>query len=219
MDIMLFLYVGIFVAILIALLARSRLVNHLLLGLAGLMGLIYGLWAFGALAMVVPSLILIVAGVQAASVLAANQSVSFTDEEKSLVEGPLARLGKAQARRLLDQGIWMDCRPGDILTREGEPAGQLYFLATGNGEVHSHGHLVGKISAGQLIGEATVLGEAAAIATVTVTQRSRVWCAQGQTLNAFLAANPDARHALEHSFTVSLRQKLAAMNRAVAPPP
>ena len=68
------------------------------------------------------------------------------------------------------------------------------------------------------IGEATVLGETAAIATVTLTQSSRFWCAQGKSLNAYLAANPDARHALEHSFNVSLREKLDAMNRAAAPP-
>jgi CRP-like cAMP-binding protein len=146
-----------------------------------------------------------------------NKSATFTDEEQALVEGPLSKLGRAQARRLLDQGVWMDCRSGDVLTREGEPAGQLYYLASGAGEVHSQGRLVGRVGAGQLIGEATVLGEAAAIATVSLTERSRVWCAQGQSLNAFLAANPDARHALEHSFTVSLRQKLAAMNKAVTP--
>ncbi len=111
----------------------------------------------------------------------------------------------------------MDGRKGDVLIREGEPAAQLYFLASGSGDVHSHGHLVGRVGPGQLVGEATVLGEAAAIATVTLTEPSRFWCAQGQALNAYLAANPDARHALEHGFNVSLRQKLEAMNRAAAP--
>ena len=51
---------------------------------------------------------------------------------------------------------------------------------------------------------------------MTLTQPSRFWCAQGHALNAYLAANPDARHALEHGFTVSLRDKLDAMNRAAA---
>ena len=111
----------------------------------------------------------------------------------------------------------MDARAGDVLVKAGEPAAQLYYLATGAGDVHSRGKLVGRVVPGQLIGEATVLGEAAAIATVTVTEPARIWCAQGRTLNAYLAANPDARHALEHSFTVSLREKLDAMNRAASP--
>ena len=134
-----------------------------------------------------------------------------------MYEGPLMGLSRAQARRLIDQGVWIDGRKGDVLIREGEPAAQLFFIATGGGEVYSRGNLVGSIQPGQLAGEATVLGEAAAIATVTLTEPSRFWCAQGTSLNAYLAANPDARHALEHSFNVSLRQKLDAMNRAAAP--
>lgn len=217
MTVMLGLYLAMFAAALGALLSRSRLTNHLLLGVTGLFGLLYGLTSHGLLAMVLPFLMLIVAGVQAASVLGANRAATFDDDEKTMLEGPLAGLGRAQARRLLDQGMWMDGRPGDVLIREGEPAAQLYFLASGAGDVHSRGHLVGRVVPGQLVGEATVLGESAAIATVTLTQPSRFWCAQGHSLNAYLAANPDARHALEHGFTVSLREKLEAMNRAAAP--
>jgi len=217
MTLTLGLYIAIFAAALAALLARSRLVNHLLLGLAGVFGLLYGLSAHGPLAIVLPFLILIVAGVQAASVLGADRAARFTPEEDAMRNGPLAGLGRAQARRLIDQGFWIDGRPGDILIREGERAAQLFFLASGSADVHSRGHLVGRIGAGELMGEATVLGESAAIATVTLTAPARFWCAQGQALNAYLAANPDARHALEHGFTVSLRQKLDAMNRAAAP--
>jgi len=217
MTVMLGLYIAIFAAALGALLARSRLVTHVMLGIAGAAGLLYGLSAHGLLGVVLPFLILIVSAVQAASGLVANRSAKFDADEKQMVSGPLAGLGRAQARRLIDQGIWMDGRPGDVLIREGEPAAQLYYLATGAGDVHSRGNLVGRIAPGQLVGEATVLGESAAIATVTLTQPSRFWCAQGRALNAYLAANPDARHALEHGFNVSLREKLEAMNRAAAP--
>ena len=164
-----------------------------------------------------PALILVVASVQAGSVLVANKAARFSREEQEMLSGPLGGLGRAQARRLLDQGFWMNGRPGDVLTREGEQAAQLVYLAEGAAEVHAHGHLVGKIGGRQLIGEATVLGDAPATATVTLTEPSRFWCAQGHALNAYLAANPDARHALEHGFTISLRDKLEAMNRAAAP--
>ena len=217
MSMALGLYLAIFGVLLIALLVRARLGNHILIGVVGAIGLIYGVWIHGFLAGVLPLLILLVAGVQVASVVGANKAAKFTGEEKLMLEGPLAGLGRAQARRLIDQGIWMDAREGDVLVKAGEPAAQLYYLATGAGDVHSRGKLVGRVVPGQLIGEATVLGEAAAIATVTVTEPARIWCAHGRTLNAYLAANPDARHALEHSFTVSLREKLDAMNRAASP--
>ena len=211
------LYIAIFAAILVALLARSRLTNHLMLGLTGLLGLLYAIGQHGLFGVILPLLILVVAGVQAASVLIANRAARFTSEEEAMLAGPLTGLGRAQARRLLDQGLWMDGKPGDVLTREGEQAAQLFFLATGAADVHSHGHLVGRIGENQLIGEATVLGDAPATATVTLAEPSRFWCAPGRTLNAYLAANPDARHALEHGFTISLREKLEAMNRAAAP--
>ncbi len=211
-------YIGIFAAVLAALIARKRLTNHVALGIAGALGLFYGMTAHGMLAIILPFLILIVAGVQVSSVIGANKAARFTHEEQNMFDGPLAGLARAQARRLIDQGVWIDGRPGEVLIREGEPAAQLYYLASGSAEVHSRGALVGRIEPGQLVGEATVLGETAAIATVTLNEPSRFWCAQGNSLNAYLAANPDARHALEHSFNVSLREKLDAMNRAAAPP-
>jgi hypothetical protein len=217
MTMLLGLYLAIFAMALGALLSRGRLANHLLLGLAGLFGLLYALQTHGLLGAILPFLILIVAGVQAASVLGANRGAKFDDDEKVMLSGPLAGLGRAQARRMIDQGMWIEGREGDVLIREGEPAAQLYFLASGAADVHSRGNLVGRVVPGQLVGEATVLGESAAIATVTLTQPARFWCAQGRALNAFLAANPDARHALEHGFTLSLRDKLDAMNRAAAP--
>ncbi len=216
MSVTLVLYIAIFAAALVALIARSRLANHLLLGLAGAFGLAYGLEVHGLFGIVLPALILVVASVQAGSVLVANKAARFSTEEEDMLTGPLSGLGRAQARRLLDQGFWMDGRPGDVLTREGEQAAQLVYLAKGTADVHALTRLVGQIGPGQLIGEATILGNAPATATVTLTAPSRFWCAQGHALNAYLAANPDARHALEHGFNVSLRHKLEAMNRAAA---
>lgn len=216
MDLTVGVYIAAFAAVLLSLIVRSRFASNVLLGIAGALGLVYGWWAHGALAIVVPGLILIVTGVQVSSILNAERSAKFSDEEQLMADKALVGLGRAQARRLIDQGFWMDGRAGDVLIEEGQAVGQLYYLASGAAEVHSNSHLVGHIGPGQLVGEATVLGETAAIATVTLTQPSRVWCAQGDALNDYLAANPEARHALEHSFTVSLRQKLDAMNRAQA---
>ena len=217
MTVLLALFIAMFAATLAALIARSRLANHLLLGVAGAIGLFYGFTQHGLLAAVFPFAILVVAAIQAASLLAANRAARFTGEEERMLAGPLAGLGRAPARRLLDQGMWLTGRPGEILTREGEQAGQLIYLDYGSAEVRTRGRLVGRVGSGQLIGEAAVLGDAPATATVSLTAPSRFWCAQGKPLNAYLAANPDALHALEHGFAMSLRQKLEAMNAAAAP--
>lgn len=217
MTVTLGLFTAMFAATLAALAARSRLANHLLLGVVGLIGLVYGFMQHGWPATILPLLILGVAAVQAASLAATNRAVRFTPEEEAMLSGPLSGLGRVPARRLLDQGVWLTGRPGDVLIREGEPASQLVYLAEGSAEVRSHGHRVARVGQGQLIGEAAVLGHEPATATVTLTAPSRFWCAPGRTLNAYLEANRDALHALEHGFAVSLRQKLEAMNVAAAP--
>ena len=172
-------------------------------------GLVYGVWIHGLLGGVLPFLILIVAGVQVASVLGGQSGRQILRRRKGRCwTGPLAGLGRAQARRLIDQGIWMDGRAGDVLIHEGEPQPSSTISRPAPATSIRAASWSARVVPGQLIGEATVLGEAAAIATVTLTEPSRIWCAQGRALNAYLAANPDARHALEHGFTVSLREKL-----------
>ena len=113
MTMVLLLYVAIFAAALAALLARSRLTNHLLLGLAGAFGVAYGFQLHGLFGVILPALLLMVASVQAGSVLVANKAARFNREEEEMMRGPLSGLGRDQARRLLDQGFWMDGRPGD----------------------------------------------------------------------------------------------------------
>ncbi len=144
-------------------------------------------------------------------------NISFSAEEEALRREHFTGLGAGAARDLIDQGHWISAKRGEVLIRENQAAPSLFYLAEGQAAVLRDGVEVGKLSGGALIGEATVLGGAAATATVTLTAPSRFWCAQGHALNAYLAANPDARHALEHGFTISLRDKLEAMNRAAAP--
>ena len=50
-------YIGIFAAVLLSLIVRSRFASHVLLGAAGALGLFYGWWAHGLLGIVVPALV------------------------------------------------------------------------------------------------------------------------------------------------------------------
>ena len=165
-----------------------------------------------------PFLILIVAGVQVASVFGANRAARFTAEEQEMFDGPLDGLARGQARRLIDQGVWIEGRPGDVLIHEGEAAAQLYYLASGAAEVHSRGKLWSGASSRPAGRRSDRAGRGRGDChrhphrAVALLVRAR------PELNAYLAANPDARHALEHSFNVSLREKLDAMNRAALLP-
>jgi hypothetical protein len=144
--------------------------------------------------------------------LLSNNRVRFTAEEEPMVAHLLAGLSPSRARHLLDQGFWLSGHAGDVLTREEEPVGHLFYLASGEARVTSHGLQVGMCRAGDLIGEITVLSGERASATVTLTGPARFWCAPANVLRPYLDAHEAVRHALEHGFATSLQAKLRATN-------
>lgn len=207
------LFQAVFVLLLLALLARSERLSHAAIGLAGLIGLLYGAAEHGPLVMLAPFLVLVVAITQAAARFMAARKARFTPDEEKMFAGPLKGIPKAHARLFLDQGDWIDGEAGDTLIKEGEREPRLYYLASGRAEVLVKGHEVGSCLPGQLIGEGAILDNDAPTATVRLTRRSRMWCAPGEALRSYLEAHDDVRHALEHCLTLSLREKLKAANR------
>ncbi len=144
-----------------------------------------------------------------------DRAVRFTNEEEPIVAHLLAGLPPSRARHFLDQGFWLSGHAGDVLTREEEPVGHLFYLASGEARVTSHGRQVGTCRAGDLIGEITVLSGERATATVTLTGPARFWCAPANVLRPYLDAHEAVRHALEHGFAASLQAKLRASNDTI----
>jgi CRP/FNR family cyclic AMP-dependent transcriptional regulator len=145
-----------------------------------------------------------------------NQSVRFNADEQAMVATLFDELPRARARHLLDQGDWLHGRDGDVLTREGEPVGHLYYLAEGEARVLSGGVEVGVCRRGDLIGELTVLSGETASATVVLRGPARFWCAQADDLRPYVEAHEDIRRAIEHGFATVLKAKLRASNRTIA---
>lgn len=145
-----------------------------------------------------------------------NAAVRFSKDEEPMLGALLAGLPRARARHFLDQGLWLNGRPGEALIQEGQPVTHLFYLAEGEALVTSGGKPVGRCGPGDLIGEVTVLSGETASATVTLERAARMWCAPAQTLRLYLDAHHDVRHAVEQSFAAALRHKLQEMNRAVA---
>lgn len=144
-----------------------------------------------------------------------NRSVRFTSEEQEMVGRLLTGLSPFRTRHLLDQGFWLTGKAGDTLTREDEPVSHLFYLASGEAKVLSHGRQVGTCHAGDLIGEVAVLSGDQASATVVLSGPARFWCAPADVLRPYLNAHEDVRRALEHGFAESLRTKLRASNQAI----
>jgi hypothetical protein len=145
-----------------------------------------------------------------------NANVRFTPEERTMVDTLFAELPKSRARHLVDQGMWLNGKEGDVLTHEGEPVDHLYYLAEGEARVLSIGRQVGLCRPGDLIGELTVLSGETASATVILNSAARFWCAPADDLRPYVEAHEDIRRAIEHGFATVLKAKLRASNRTIA---
>ncbi|MEO6218505.1 MAG: cyclic nucleotide-binding domain-containing protein [Sphingomonas sp.] len=142
--------------------------------------------------------------------------IRFTDDEEAMRTGFLSALPRSAARQFIDQGLWLSGTAGEVLTREGEPVGNLYYLLSGDADATSQGRQVGTCRAGDLIGEATILSGDAATATVTLSGPATFWCASTTALRRFLDDHDGLRVAIERSLASAVKDKLRAANRTIA---
>ena len=209
-----FVYLAIFAALLVAVLWRSQRGRLGMIAIAGVIGVGYAYQALGLYAVILPALVALVGGVQAASGLMAGRAARFERHEQPLRRGPLSGMDRAKARTLIDQGLWIDASAGDILTHEGKPVTHLHWIASCQAEVLVEDSPTGKCGPHALVGEATLFSGDPATGTVRLTADSKVWSIEAETLRAYAEAHPDVRQILDHGFTRSLGDKLDAMNRA-----
>ena len=209
-----FVYLAIFAALLGAALWRSPRGSLGMIAVAGIIGTAYGYRAIGAYAMVLPALVALVAGVQAGSGLVAGRSARFERHEQPLRRGPFSGMNRAKARTLIDQGLWIDAKAGDVLEREGEPVTHLHWIADGAAKLIVDGAATATCGPRTLIGEATIFSGEPAKGTVKLASDSKLWSIEAETLLAYAEAHPDVRQILDHGFTRSLADKLDALNRA-----
>jgi hypothetical protein len=209
-----FVYLAIFAALLGAVLWRSPRGSLAMIAIAGIIGVAYGYQAHGFYAVVLPALVALLAGVEAASGLIAGRAARFERHEQPLRRGPFKGMERVKARTLIDQGLWIDAGAGDVLAREGEPVTHLHWIADGAAEVIVDGAVTASCGPRALIGEATVFSGDAATGTVKLTKDSKIWSIEADALRAYADAHPDVRQILDHGFTRSLADKLDALNRA-----
>src|SRR4051794_26985506 len=189
---------------------------RLLIAAAAAAGLGHAIWVRDRISLVWMALLLAVSLAMLGRRYWSNRSVRFTDEEQAMLDRLFTELPRNRARHLIDQGLWLTGKAGDVLTREGEAVDHLYYLAEGEARVVSMGSQVGTCRAGDLIGELTVLSGEKASATVTLDTAARFWCARADDLRPYVEAHEDVRRAIEHGFATVLKSKLRASNRTIA---
>lgn len=200
-------------ALLAASLTRNIPAIRASLAFAGAIGLAIALRRHQWLWTLVAGLLLAVNLARLAAPARSWRPVRLNEEERAMATRALPRMRPRAVRWLLDQGLWIDGRAGEVLIREGAPALHLFYLAMGEAEVSIAGHRVATCPAGHFLGEMNVVSGGPSMATVTLVTPARFWCIAQDALGRFLAANPEVRPALESAFVSEMAEKLRLANR------
>lgn len=148
--------------------------------------------------------------------LLVNLRLRFSADEHLFIEDMLQGLPLAQARMLLDIGLWVEAEPGTVLTVQGEPVDHLCYLASGQTDVLVDGKFVAQCDTGAMIGEVTYLSGEPASATVRTRDTVRCLRFDAAQLRQFLARNADIRAVLEQNMANHLRTKLVVASNHVS---
>lgn len=142
----------------------------------------------------------------------------LTEEEQTLVTTALPSLERMQARRVLGRGMWIDGQPGMILTTEGDPVTDLYYIAEGRASVWAGERNLAEVRQG-LIGEMNAVSGGPASATVRLEEPSRMFVITGENLRQLVRNDSDLREGLERDFSEAVRKKLIEANARLARTP
>ncbi|MFC1680807.1 Crp/Fnr family transcriptional regulator [Pseudomonadota bacterium] len=140
----------------------------------------------------------------------------FTDEEKDFIGHALPEMEKLKARRLLDLGTWVDMVPGTLLTEEGSPVSNLFYLVTGSADVISHGSKIATLQERSLVGEMTALSGEPATGTVLLNEPSRCLMIPSDGLRDLSQRDPDIRRQIDACFAGQVKVKLLTINKALS---
>ncbi|MEE4187963.1 MAG: cyclic nucleotide-binding domain-containing protein [Roseobacter sp.] len=140
----------------------------------------------------------------------------FSAEESGFVRARLAALSKAQARRVLDMGVWVDGPKGAILTTEEQPVEMLVYLVAGRVDVFLGGKCVVSCGPGNFVGEMSVLNHTPASATAIIAEPSRYWMIPSHRLRDLQTSDPELAGAFQNGIARDLRNKIMSHNKALS---
>ena len=209
-------HVGILLLI-AAVMASREPVRSILFGLGALFGVATSIFVIDRPSYALLFSLLVVAMLLKTALGALNRAdVRFTADDAALRQAHFGGLEPVTARRLIDEGHWIEASRGDVLIHQAQAAPCLFFIAAGAAEVVRDDVNVGQCTAGDLVGEATVVDGGGATATVRLITNARLWFVPAERLRAFLEANPAARAVLQDGFAQALRSKLGDANARAA---
>jgi CRP-like cAMP-binding protein len=137
---------------------------------------------------------------------------ALTKDEQLFHREAVPMLTDAQTRMLLSAAHWTKLGAGDVLTRQGETAGNLYFIAAGTVDILVDGKKVAECGPGDLVGEIGVSTGQPATATSVCSTAARCLEFESERLYRLLDGRTELLVAVETAVQSSLREKLQRAN-------
>jgi CRP-like cAMP-binding protein len=137
---------------------------------------------------------------------------ALTKDEQLFHREAVPMLTDSQTRMLLSVAHWLKLGAGDVLTRQGETAGNLYFIAAGTVDISVDGKKVAECGPGDLVGEIGVSTGQPATATSVCSSIVRCLEFDSDRLYRLLDGRTELLVAVETAVQSSLREKLQRAN-------
>ncbi|MEM8539076.1 MAG: cyclic nucleotide-binding domain-containing protein [Pseudomonadota bacterium] len=205
-----------YVLLITSMLMRSML--WLLLFLIGysLVSITYGaIWLKDPVSVFWESVLVVVNIIQITREWLREHRARFSDEETQLITARFEGLTKAEARHLLNMGVWVDGPPGTVLTTEGTRVDHVAYLSNGVVDILHNNAQVGTCRAGNFIGEMSVLGHTAASATAIVSEVARYWLIPSEKLLELQKKDPRIAGAFQAGVARDLSAKVISSNASL----
>ncbi len=141
-----------------------------------------------------------------------HRRIRFSLEEEELRSIIFADLSTPAARLFFDRGVWIDGKPNMKLTVQDAPVETLYYLTDGTASVIVDDEVVATVKRG-FIGEIGAIEKKPAIASVALTEPSRLFAISGRALRQLRANSPELRGALDMALSRGVADKLSKANK------
>jgi len=139
-----------------------------------------------------------------------RRDVKLDDVSAELREVSFPEFTPVEFSKLIRAGEWRTASPGEVLTREGEPAKNLIVVQNGNLSVTVGDREVARLKDGAIVGEMSFINQMPASATVTATGPTRYIAWPQDALRALLMRNPAMLSAIRLAFSAELSRKLSS---------
>ncbi|HAU21158.1 MAG TPA: hypothetical protein DCS24_00935 [Erythrobacter sp.] len=159
------------------------------------------------------SIFVIVSGVRLSSVIRHARAGAVLDHERELFQQVMQVEDPARQQRLRDVLHWQDVASGEVLMQQGDKAPPLIYIAQGTATIAHDGKPIGTCSAGDFLGEMSVVSGEQASATVTAGEGMRIAKFHRAALAEMVRHVPELGRAIDGALNRSLASKLLRMNQ------